>query len=72
MLGSTRISSGWKSFLRVDVNKDELFRFIASTAREWSDGSLSFKHLFGTRMLFIISGRLLDSAGRKGNLRNTW
>ena len=37
VLGSTRIPSDWKSFLRGDVNKDELFRFIASKVREWSD-----------------------------------
>ena len=37
VLGSTRIPSDWKSFLRVDANRDELFRFIASKVREWSD-----------------------------------
>ena len=72
VLGSTRIPLDWKLFLRVDANKDELFRFISSKVREWSDRNLSHKRLFGTRMLFVISGRLLDSAGRKANLLDTW
>ena len=30
---STRLPSDWKGFLRIDQNKDELFKFLANNVR---------------------------------------
>ena len=55
---NTSITGSWKNFLRVDANKDALFKFLAATIQEFT--SPQGKQIISTHGQNVVSSSITD------------